>query len=406
MVDKAVPPVQAGNIEAGLNNEALPPLRAASGDAGMTKVPVADTDAKAAMAAFQTTLREVTPNVVIVPTIIAVNIIVFGAMVFVGVHPLNPTIQSIEMWGANYGPSTLGGQPWRLITNVFLHFGIIHLAFNMIALWQAGGIVERIFGELAFSAIYLAAWFAGSLASLAIHPLVLSAGASGAVFGVYGALAAFLVLHRGVIPALVLSKLRWVAFGFIAFNIQNGLLHPNIDNSAHIGGLVAGAIAGALLARPLVPGRVLDRARPIYVTAGSVILAVTALSAIPRPLDYLEVVKRFGSVETPALKLYNDLRLKAQNRELNDNEFASAIEREILPPWKAAHSQLRVQRGWTPAQRSRLELFNQYALARERNWSLIVDALRDKDMSKLEQAKQVQTEIQDLIKHMKDSKTQ
>ena len=95
-----------------------------------------------------------------------------------------------------------------MLTCAFLHFGIIHLAFNMWVLWQLGDLVERLVGNIGFLVLYIISGVGGSLASLLWNPMVISAGASGAVFGVGGALMGFILLRRDTIPAEVLKHLR------------------------------------------------------------------------------------------------------------------------------------------------------------------------------------------------------
>jgi membrane associated rhomboid family serine protease len=210
---------------------------------------------KAAAAEFAVRLQGVTPRAWVVPALVAANAVVFAAMVAQGASPLSPSAGDVVAWGANFGPATLGGQPWRLLSSTFLHFGAIHLAMNMLALWNAGRLVERLFGNARFVALYLAAGIFGSSASVLVHPDVVSAGASGAVFGVYGALGGFLLRQQRSIPGPVLAGLRNVAVSFVGYNLLFGFAGRNIDMAAHLGGLAAGFAAGALLARPLATGR-------------------------------------------------------------------------------------------------------------------------------------------------------
>ena len=185
-----------------------------------------------AVAEFQTTLRQVTPRIGVIAAIVAANVAVYLIMIARGVPWMEPTGNDLIAWGANFGPRTLGGQPWRLATNVFLHYGALHIFMNMFALWSAGLMVERIYGSARVAAIYAFAGACASFASVAVHPQVASAGASGAVFGIYGALGAFLLRHRGRVPTLVLKRLGNVAGTFVVYNIIIGLSHPAIDNAA------------------------------------------------------------------------------------------------------------------------------------------------------------------------------
>jgi len=164
---------------------------------------------------------------------------------------LSPMPATVLAWGANFGPKTLHGEWWRLFAAMFVHFNILHIAFNMWALANLGQLMERLVGNLGFLLLYLVSGLLGSVASVAWNPEVMSAGASGAVFGVGGALLGFLLLRRDSIPAVVLVPLRNSMFSFIGFNVVFGFLVPGIDNAAHLGGLATGIGCGLLLSHPL-----------------------------------------------------------------------------------------------------------------------------------------------------------
>jgi|GEM_PF-982972 len=183
---------------------------------------------------------------------------------FTGWGPeLFPSLLQAQLvkWGSNVPRMTLGaGEWWRLWTSAFLHGNLLHLAMNMFALWQAGQLVERIFGSLRFTGLYLLAALGGSLGSLlwglVSHHPVNSVGASGAIFGIIGGLFAFIGREHSGVPPTVVRDLRSSVAPFLLFNIGAGFLYPHTDNAAHIGGLVGGWLAGHLLARSLhVPGQ-------------------------------------------------------------------------------------------------------------------------------------------------------
>src|SRR2546421_4314029 len=140
-------------------------------------------------------------------------------MVLPGVSAADPTVNDVLRWGADFGPFTLNGQPWRLITSVFLHIGIIHIAANMWALWQLGALAEMVFGHSFYLTIYFLCGIAGNLASLAWHPNIAGAGASGAIFGLAGATISVLVLAKLPVPRNALrGTLRSLVF-FVIINI-------------------------------------------------------------------------------------------------------------------------------------------------------------------------------------------
>jgi membrane associated rhomboid family serine protease/Flp pilus assembly protein TadD len=155
----------------------------------------------------------------------------------------------VLVWGANVGPYTLSGQWWRLLTYMFLHGGLMHIAFNMWCLWDLGALCESLYGRWAFGAIYLITGIGAGIASVGWNPHVLSVGASGAIFGLAGALIASFYLGEFSLPRAALSgTLRSLLF-FAGFNLFFGGLFQGIDNACHIGGLVTGLILGALIAR-------------------------------------------------------------------------------------------------------------------------------------------------------------
>jgi len=157
----------------------------------------------------------------------------------------------LEAWGANVGQRTLSGEWWRLFTSMFLHGGVLHLLFNMLVLYQAGQLAERIFGSLRFTGLYLIAGLCGSLASVLWNPHVNSVGASGALFGIVGGLLAFIRREHSGVPPTVVRDLQGSLLPFLMFNIGAGFLYPHTDNAAHLGGLLGGWLAGHLLARSL-----------------------------------------------------------------------------------------------------------------------------------------------------------
>ena len=161
------------------------------------------------------------------------------------------------LFGANYGPYTLTGQWWRLVAYMFLHGGIWHIGFNMWCLWDLGQLCESLYGRWTYAMIYFLTGIAAGLASIGWNPVAMSVGASGAIFGLAGALAASYYLGEFSLPsAAVRPALRSLVF-FIGFNVVLGIgynvflggNYGNIDNAAHIGGLISGLILGAVIAR-------------------------------------------------------------------------------------------------------------------------------------------------------------
>jgi rhomboid protease GluP len=184
------------------------------------------------------------PASVVTIALIVINVLIYLAMVLNGISATNPAPEAMVRWGANFGPLTLGGQWWRLFTACFLHFGIVHIGFNMYVLYQVGMNTEIIYGRVKYLFIYLLAGVVGNLASVWFHPDSVGAGASGAIFGVYGAFLGFLLIKRAVIPKMVMAQMVRSAAIFLGINLAYGLYSAETDLSAHIGGLVCGFVLG------------------------------------------------------------------------------------------------------------------------------------------------------------------
>jgi len=180
--------------------------------------------------------------------LIAINVAVFLVMVISGVSLINPETDDLLRWGADYGPNTLGGQYWRIVTSAFVHIGIIHILLNMWCLWSLGRLLERLLGALATFSIYVLTGAGAALLSLSWNPMRVSAGASGAIFGIAGVLIPVLYYGKLNLPPENVRKLLGYVVRFSLINLLYGL-SGRIDNMAHLGGLVTGLVAGLFLAR-------------------------------------------------------------------------------------------------------------------------------------------------------------
>jgi rhomboid protease GluP len=173
---------------------------------------------------------------------------IFVAIVAAGVPPLTPSGEQLFEWGANFGPSVVfDHQFWRLFTAMFLHIGLFHLAMNMYCLITAGPVVERFFGHIGFALLYILSGTGGFIASLWAHPIGMSAGASGAIFGIFGGLLGFLTVRHRDFPLTVLRPVRNGAIAFVGYNTFFSLSVPGIDMAAHLGGLLTGFVCGLLM---------------------------------------------------------------------------------------------------------------------------------------------------------------
>ena len=202
-------------------------------------------------------------------TLILLNVVAYIATALFSANLAEMDTRVLVAFGALYGPLVfVYDEWWRLLSAMFLHGGMTHLLMNMFSLYIVGRPAEIYFEKRAFLAIYFSSGLIGAVASLTIHPESVGIGASGAIFGLFGALAGFFLVHRERIGAQ--SKLFMKNFGvIIALNVLLGLSIPSIDMSAHIGGLVAGVIGGMMLSY-----------NPRWLLFYSVAMAVILLSAL------------------------------------------------------------------------------------------------------------------------------
>ncbi len=158
-------------------------------------------------------------------------------------------LQVLVNMGSLYGPLTvLKDEWWRLGTAMFLHGGMTHLLMNMFSLYLIGRGAEIYFDTKSYLSIYIFSGLIGGLVSLNVHPVSVGVGASGAIFGLFGALAGFFLAYKKQIATQ--SKAFMKDFGIIiAINLGIGFSIESVDVSAHIGGLVIGFIGGFMLSK-------------------------------------------------------------------------------------------------------------------------------------------------------------
>jgi membrane associated rhomboid family serine protease len=197
-------------------------------------------------------------------SLIALNVLVFV---------LTTANRTVQVRLALHGPSVAAGEWYRLVTSGFVHYGLIHIGFNMAVLYRFGQVLEPALGRVRFLLLYVAALMCGSFGALLLTPNSLTAGASGAVFGLVGATAVGM-RQRGI------SVWDTGVGGLLVLNLLFTFLVPGISVGGHLGGLVGGAVVGGAMLRSRAGGgraRVEGRA---LVEGVAVALAVGALAVV------------------------------------------------------------------------------------------------------------------------------
>jgi rhomboid protease GluP len=244
------------------------------------------------------------PGYYITPIILNINILIFIIMAVSGVNILLPDSESLLKWGANFRPSTLDGQWWRLFTNCFLHIGIFHLLMNMYALLYIGLLLEPHLGKTRFIAAYFLTCLTASTTSMLWHPLTISAGASGAIFGLYGVFLAMLTTN--LIEKTARKALLTSIVIFVGYNLLNGL-KGGIDNAAHLGGLLGGLIIGYAFIPSLKDSEESEIQYKAILYLSVLVIAFSTISYKNIPNDfgkYDKLIQEFAPTEARAMEVY------------------------------------------------------------------------------------------------------
>ena len=280
--------------------------------------------------------------------LVAINLIVFVAMLAGGAG-LWHSSNSVQLaWGANFGPATQDGEWWRLGTAMFLHFGIIHLGLNLWALWDGGQLVERMYGPARFTAIYFASGLTGNLLSLVANKgLAISGGASGAIFGVYGALLVFLWRERDNLHPHDFRWFFWGAAGFATVSLILGFVITGIDNAAHIGGFLAGTLGGVVLT-PAAESRGRVSYRNRMAAGGAFVIGIAVLlNHIPVPayrwseeLLTRKEIKEFLRDDLAISRAWQKIIDEGKGGNVSFEELAGRIDAAVSDPYEESFEQL------------------------------------------------------------------
>ena len=304
------------------------------------------------------------PRVRVTQALVGLNAVVFLAMVATGVSLMQPSTDSLLRWGADYGPRTTAGEWWRLLSNTFLHVGLIHIAMNMVGLWQIGAVVERLLGHRAFLLVYLVSGVCGSLAS---HHLASLCGVGGRFRR------GFWRLRRsGGLPGT--APRVDSAAGAAGVAEEHGHLH-RLERAAGMAGeghrhgrppgWVAGRVRGGAggFATPAGTSRAASTGQLVarsVVVAAVLVLVGAAVLLLPRALDVQSELREFQRIEQTAIDAYNGGIERHGAGKLSDEGLADLVDRQVLPPWRAYQAHLRTLRALPPQQARWIDDLTQY----------------------------------------------
>lgn len=302
--------------------------------------------------------------------LIGINILVFLLMLVTGAGLWEPGTDVLIKWGANYKPITIGGEWWRLLTCIFVHIGIVHLLLNMYALFMIGNYLEPMLGRLRFTTAYFCTGIMASLASLWWHqePIV-SAGASGAIFGIYGLFLALLTTN--LIPNSARKALLQSIGIFVLYNIMYGLRSKAVDNSAHIGGLLSGLAIGYVYFSTLKTDvKLKTRITVIAILSVTIIFSgIYLMNAKDDTLVYEQHVNRIISLEAEAMKPLQNLK---------DPYLLKEVATVTQPKWQEAKKILDETRAYKLSENlvNHRKILGQYVDLRVKQTDLLIIALQ------------------------------
>jgi len=345
---------------------------------------------------FEAKLIAQSPRFPITVALVAINTVVFIATLIAGAEWFFPVGRMQIAWGSNFGPYTTDGEWWRLFTSLFIHFGLVHLVFNMIALILFGPLVERLYGSVNYLLIYLLAGLAGSLASLSWRPEINSAGASGAIFGLLGALLAAQLRAGDTFPPDIVRPMRKTALAFLGLSLCAGFRYKGIDNAAHLGGVAAGFLLGLVAARPITGSSSYSRSdmsRSVrLVPAAAAVLAAgfwfaqRASATIGGDSLFMRTAHWIAVREPLIIRTFD----AAQAKDTQDHSaFIATLEKEVIPFWHDAGDRLAaIQLPRNSPNSSRLETLQNEYDARADAYQFLDDALRKNDAQVIATARQ------------------
>lgn len=307
---------------------------------------------------FQEKLKALAPNTWVTYALVAANVAVWALMLAKGVDGFGPSAELLFRWGGNAASEVQKGQWWRMVTSTFLHGGLVHLLMNMVGLWSIGQLVERIYGHRPYLLIYMGSAIAGS--ALSMHFAAqrsVSVGASGAVFGIAGALLVAVYQHRSTLPK-VFGRQNLSGMGFfVLYSLVQGFTHSGIDNGAHVGGLLAGCMMAFILPErfDLAHHALLIRQRSVLaLLAAAGLTAGVALSAPPAEVDipklfsgsaaFARGVKGFED----ASRLMQNLQAQHKAGTLTELELDTKSRTDMAPAYRKAL--LDLNQAWVPAE--------------------------------------------------------
>jgi rhomboid protease GluP len=332
---------------------------------------------------FQQALCARTPWPIVTLAIAAAQLLVFVMML---IRPGGGTAEeSLLAWGASFGPRTTNGEWWRLAASLFVQPGFFAFVVTMLGFVQIALIVERLVGHFAFATVYAAAGVLGGVVNLAREPVEIHAGASAAVFGVYGLLAAAVAqgLAQRSEVSIPLKALRVVAPGAAVFLVYFTLVDD--IGAANLTGLGIGVIYGIVLTLQLARGK--PSIRKVAATCAATAIVVLGSAALLRGVtDVRPELERLIATEERTATIYEKAVNQFRIGAMSAKTLAQIIDRSIVPELRAARARLQAITGVPAQHQAIVSSAEEYLRLRDESWRIRSEALHSASMGALRTA--------------------
>ena len=337
---------------------------------------------------FRDALRERTAWPVVVPAIVALNVLMYLRVAFGADSLASP--ESLVPWGASFGPRTTNGEWWRLVASSFLHAGMVGLIVNMAGLVAVGVVLERLVGHFTVAVVYLVAAVLSALVCLSSQPIGVTFGSTAAVLSLYGLFTSTLVwlTLQGSplkVPVATLKRMAPAAVVFLLYAAVSG----GAQSSSYLPGLFSGFVVGLVLARGAGEQKPpLPRIAAVMGTAAAILVA----SAVPLRgvADVRPEIARVVALEGQLARTYESAVDQFRRGVMTAEALAQVIHRRITPEIESARARLRALAGVPPEHEAVVAHADEYLRLRDECWRLRADGLHKADMRILRKADAVE----------------
>src|SRR5579872_3682158 len=355
---------------------------------------------------FEARLIARSPNTPATIGLVAVNTLVFLATLMGGAELFRPVGEMQIEWGSNFAPYTTDGEWWRLFTSMFIHFGLAHILFNMVALVTFGPLVERLYGSVMFLLLYLLTGILSGLTSVSWHPAVNSAGASGAIFGICGALVGAILRARTRFPSDLSRPFLHSTFLFLGWSLYAGFTYKGVDYAAHLGGLASGVILGLMAVPPSgsekvrscksIQGLLLVASTASGLLIGGVLWAQHSAASLAGDGLFYRTVHWMSVREHSVNALLNSV-LRHNNRD--EVALDEVLEKNVIPFWRESADRLAtIQLPRNSPNLPTLDFLQTISDRRVKAFRLLDEGLRSKDPDTIGKASQDLQQIDEIAK--------